>query len=147
MTIAVYNSSLKSPLMSERLTICIIVCRHAGRISFMSFVGMMFGSQLLFFISIISLCIWLGVSGAIVVNFGTSVHVGPYGGTVLNCSHILLIFSRENVVRFSASSSAVLPGGIELSALFPVSLLMIQKNPLVFFLSSFIWFDMTCFLW
>ena len=68
---------------------------------------MMSSSQLLFFISIISLCIGMGVSGANLVNFNISVIFGLYAGTVMTCSHILLIFARKNVVKSSASSSAV----------------------------------------
>ena len=64
-----------------------------------------------------------------------------------NCSHILLFFSRKNVVKSSARSSAVLPDDIRFSTFFPVSLMMIWKSPLVYFLFLFIWFDMTCFLW
>ena len=86
------------------------------------------------------------MGGAKLANFSTSVGVGLHAGTLLNCSHILLIFfSRKNVAKSSVSFSAVLPGGIGLSALFPVSLLMIWKSPLVFFLFSFIWFDTTFF--
>ena len=62
------------------------------------------------------------MSGAKGVNFGTCVSAGLYAGTVLNCSHILLIFPRKNVEKSSASHSAVLPGGIGFLVLFPVSL-------------------------
>ena len=88
-----------------------------------------------------------GVSSAKLVNFGTSVSVGLYAVTALGFAHILLIFSRKNVVKSSASSSAVLSGDLGCSALFPVSLLMIWKSSLVFFLFLFVWFDMTCFFW
>ena len=83
---------------------------------------MVSSSQLLFFISIISLCILQGVSGKKFVNFSTSVSVGLYAVTVLIYSPILLIFfSRKNVAKSSASFSSVLHGGIGFSIIFPDS--------------------------
>ena len=123
--------------MSEKLATCVDVGRHAGR-NDVQFAALVLHFHYFYFSVYLT-----GVSSAKLVNFSTSVGGGLYASTVLNCSHILLIISRKNVTK----SSAVLPGGIGFSALFPVSLLTIWKSLLVFYLFSFIWFDTTCFLW
>ena len=143
-TIAVFHSSLKSPLVSERLTICVIVCKHAGRIPLKSVVGMM--SSLLLHLPLSPYVFDWG-EWCKLFKFWYFVSVGLYVDTILNCSCIFLIFSRKNVVKSLAISSAVFPGGIGFSALFLVSLLMILEIPLVIFLFSLTCFHMTCFLW
>ena len=87
------------------------------------------------------------MSGVDLVNFGISVSVGLYSGTVLNCSCILFIFSRKNVAKSQPDLQLFCLVALGFQPYLLFTWLMNWKSPLVVFLFSFIWFDMTCLLW
>ena len=137
LTMACFQSVMKCPLLSDMLTMHVIVGRQAVITPFSISVLMWSSLQFLFFIPIISLLTSPSVSGLKVVSFGVFVSLGWYCGVPVKDSYIVILLEK-NLAKSSAISSLVLPGGSGLWIFHPVRLFTILNNSLVFLLLSII---------
>ena len=144
---ASFQSVMKSPLVSDMLTMWVMVGRQTVITSFNICVLIWSRSQFLFFILIISLLTSSSVSGLKLVSFGVFVSSRWYCVVPVKDCHILVILLEKNSAKPSAISSLVLPGGSGLWVLHPVRLFTILKSCLVSLLLSIICFVIICLLW
>ena len=145
---ASFESVMKSPPVSDILTMCMMDGRQAVVISFNVSVLIQSSSQFLLFILIISLFISSYVSGLKLLSFGVNVSsVGWYCEVPVKDCCILVILLKKNSAKPSAISSLMLPGGNGLWVLHPVRLFTILKSCLVSMLLSIICFVIICLLW
>ena len=106
-----FQSVMKSPLVSDMLTMHVMVGRQAVIISCNVSVLIWSSLQLLFFILIISLLTLSFVSGFKLVNFGVFISSRWFCGVPVKDCHILVNLFEKNSAKPSAISSVSLPGG------------------------------------
>ena len=145
---ASFQSVMKSPLVSDMLTMCVMHGRQAVIISFNISVLIWSSLQFLVFILIISLLTSSSMSGLKLVSFGLLVSaMGQYCEVPVKDCHILVILLEKNSAKLSAISSLVLPSGSGFWVLHPLRLFTILKSCLVSLMLSIICFVIICLLW
>ena len=145
---AVFKSSGKVPVVSDILTICVMVLSTARSMSLIRYVGIASSSQVLLFMLSISLSVSSLVSGRRSWSLGTeALTYGMYWSVFWNWSFdFFSILLRKNEANSYASCASIFPSGMGLGVLLIVMLLTRWNSCFVSFLLSLIFSEIVCFL-